>query len=72
MTDAGSPHKAIIFVSAEVHDLLPTGECSGRIAFEIKRFPMMIDGMNKGDTIKRLNETLEGLKATCRSQCDQS
>lgn len=68
MTDPEKPHKAIITVKAEVHDLLDTGECSGRVAFEIKEFFLQIDGMNLNDTVKRLNETLGELKATCREQ----
>ena len=61
-------HRAIIWVKAEVHDLLKTGECSGRVKYEIKQFPMTIDGMNENDCIKRLNETVEELKTKCRNQ----
>lgn len=61
-------HQAIIWVEAEVHDLLQTGECSGRCQFAIKKFPLMITGINKDDAIKRLNETLEGLKEACLKQ----
>ncbi len=61
-------HTAIIFIKAEVQDQLDTGECSGRVKYEIKQFPLKIEGMDFNDAVKRLNETLAGLKETCRNQ----
>ncbi len=61
------PHAALVLVSAEVHELRPTGELSGRPVYEIAEFPLRVDGLNRADCIKRLNETLEELKRKCNS-----
>lgn len=67
-TAPGVPHKAIIWVMAEVHDVNEFGECTGRIAHEIKQHVIAtIDAPTRDEAIKRLNESLSGLKITCQN-----
>lgn len=61
-----APHKAVIFVRAEVHEVLPTGECSGRPVYKIVEFPLALDGADKNICIRKLNELLAQWKETCK------
>lgn len=61
-----SPHRNIIWVMAETHQLLKTGECSGRKVYELKRFPLVIDGSSKDDAIQKLNQFVQELKQKCQ------
>ncbi len=64
-SDETRPHKAVLWVCAEVHEVTPQGECSGRQVYKIDRFPLAIDGADKAITIRKLNEVLEALKKSC-------
>lgn len=61
-----APHKAVIFVRAEVHEANAAGECSGRPVYRVKEFPVCIDGADKHICIRKLNEQLEEFIAQCR------
>ena len=61
----GAPHKAIIWVSGEVHEITKHGECSGMSKYNIKPFPLTIDGEDKDMTIRKLNEALAELRRIC-------
>ena len=63
-----APHKAVIWISADVYDTLKTGENSGISRFEIKRFPIEISGNDRHETIKKLNEAIEEFKAQCQKK----
>ncbi len=65
-TNPLAPHRAIIWIAAEVQELLPTGECSGREAYTIRKFPVAIDGVDLPITIRKLNELLGEVKTKCR------
>jgi len=60
-----SPHRAIIWVEAEVHELTPHGECSGMPKTRVARFPLYVDGLDRFICTRKLNETLEHLKGLC-------
>jgi hypothetical protein len=62
-----APHRAVIFIQAEVHELLPSGECSGRKIFDIKQFPIYLDGMDRNIAIRKLNELLAEVKEKCKA-----
>lgn len=64
--NANAPHRAVIFIQAEVHELRPNGECTGMPVYTIKQFPVYLDGLDKNIAVRKLNELLEGLKAQCR------
>lgn len=60
-----APHRAVIWVEAEVHELTPHGECSGMPKFRIERFPLYVDGLDRLIATRKLNELLEHLKTQC-------
>lgn len=63
-----APHRAVIFIQAEVHELLSTGECSGRPVVKIKQFPVYLDGPDRWMAERRLNELLAEVKTKCKTQ----
>lgn len=60
-----APHRAVLFVRAEVHEVLATGECSGRPVYRLE-VPVQLDGADKHICVRKLNEVLEGLKQSCQ------
>jgi len=63
-----APHRAVIWITAEVHELLKTGECSGMPKYKVERFPVYIDGADKFIAIRKLNELLAEVKEQCRKK----
>lgn len=64
-----APHKAIVIVRAEVHEILPDGQCSGRPSYKVQDFILgSIDGCNLEETVSRLEGFIKELKATCQNQ----
>lgn len=69
MSDAKAPHKAILSVNVEIHEVLPTGECSGNTVPENilkemgvkEHYLLSVDGFDRFDCIKRLLEKLREL-----------
>lgn len=67
MTNPKSPHIAILNVNIEVMELLPTGECSGKIIppsqLDIKKnLILSIKGFDAADCVKKLKRKLEQFK----------
>ncbi len=60
-----APHKAIIWITAEVHELLPTGECSGLPTYKVVQFPLSINGDNKAVAVRRLEDFLKKANELC-------
>lgn len=62
------PHKAVIRVIVEVHELLDTGECSGQpveaeelAKFELKTKDIIeVQGFDRTDCLKKTKERLYG------------
>jgi hypothetical protein len=62
-----SPHKAVVLIKIEVHDILPTGECSGNpvsseILKEYNLLPNMllsVDGIDMDDCLRNLKNKIE-------------
>lgn len=67
MTEARAPHKAVILIQIEVHEVLPTGECSGRLVpvselAEVGIKPkqvISVSGFNKHDCLQKLKKELD-------------
>lgn len=67
MTNPAAPHTAIILLNAHVTELLPTGECSGRLAdvsqmaeFNIQpKMKVSITGFNLEDCLTKLKRILD-------------
>jgi hypothetical protein len=55
-------HRNIIWIQAETHEVLPSGECSGSPVYKVARFPITFDGEDKDIAIRVLNEFLEEVK----------
>lgn len=61
-----SAHKAIILLTIEVHDILPSGECSGQPVPQntlkehgLKRnMTVTVDGFDMDDCLKKLKERI--------------
>jgi len=58
-------HRAVIWVYAEVHEVLKTGECAGDPSFKVERFPIAIDSCDQEECVKRLQALLKELKDKC-------
>lgn len=63
--NSDAPHRAIIWLKAEIHEVMKTGECTGMPVQKVAEFPIYFDGMDKFTTIRKLNELFEELKARC-------
>ena len=61
-----APHQAVIYIQAEVHEVLPTGELSGRPVVKINRFPITFHASDKNLAERKLNEFLEEIKTKCQ------
>lgn len=69
MSETHKPHMAVITVKLEVHSLLDTGECSGRVVnkkvleqYGIKdTFLTSVNGYTMDDCLKKLKTKLEKL-----------
>jgi hypothetical protein len=64
-SNAEAPHKAIVWLRAEVHEITRTGECTGNPVYKVETFPVAIDGADRHIAIRKLNEFLEEVKAKC-------
>lgn len=70
MSDARKQHKAVILMTVEVHEVLDSGECSGKpvSAAELKKYGIVgksvqqITGQNKDDCLKKLKRTIDEFK----------
>lgn len=66
MTDAKAPHKAVILLNIEIHEVLPTGECSGKVLTDkeliengLKKFmTVSMNGFDKFECVKKLKQLL--------------
>ena len=66
MSDSRAPHMAVMNVMVEVHEVLDTGECSGRLVtqeeldrFDIKSFFLMsVKGYNRDDCLQKLKNKI--------------
>lgn len=56
------PHRAVIFLSAEVHEITANNECCGSPTYKVESFPVFLDGADRGIAIRQLNELLAGMK----------
>ena len=64
-----APHRAVIWVHAEVHEMLPTGECAPGSSHVVSYTPIkFIDGECRDVAIAKLEEFLKELKAQCSKQ----
>lgn len=61
------PHQAIMWLHAEVHELLPTGECSGVSVHTIPQAPLVFNAENKDETIRKLEAIIMEVKTLCRA-----
>ncbi len=67
---ADQPHKAILLIKLEVHNILPTGECSGRpvTVAELKQynlrpaFTKTVNGFDRHECLRKLSEILNQLE----------
>lgn len=62
-----APHRAVLFIRAEVHEVTPRGDCSGRPVVRIQEFPLAVEGKDRHICERRLNEILEEFKKRCQS-----
>jgi hypothetical protein len=70
MPDARKQHKAVILMNIEIHEVLDSGECSGKpvSAEELKKFGItgksvqQLTGENKDDCLKKLKRLIDEFK----------
>lgn len=67
MTDAKAPHKAVVLLVVEVHEVLPNGECSAKLvdSDELAKFSLkekrviQISGFDRTDCLKKLKGKID-------------
>ena len=70
MTDAKQEHKAVVLFQVEVHEVLETGECSGKLVpkSELEKYGikpkqvLSVSGQNRTDCLKKLKGIIDGFK----------
>lgn len=70
MSDARKPHKAVILMTVEIHEVLDNGECSGKPLNSSELEPMgikpkqllQVNGQNKDDCLKKLKRIIDEFK----------
>ncbi len=62
-----APHRAVVWVEAEVHEVTQYGEMSGSPKDRIARFPLEVTAPDRPACVRRLNELLARLKDLCKT-----
>jgi hypothetical protein len=65
LSNPNSPHRAVIIIQAEVHEVMPGGHCRG-VPVHKDRKVLALDGQDRYITIRRLNELLQELSQKCQ------
>jgi phosphoenolpyruvate-protein kinase (PTS system EI component) len=65
--NSNNPHRAIISLRIEIHELLPNGHSTGRPVHKDMK-TLMLDGQDKSITINRLEEIIQELKNRCQQR----
>lgn len=60
-----APHKAVLWISAEVWEVNRTGECVGGPKVRVEQFPVYIDAVDEYVATRRLNEFIDQVRAQC-------
>lgn len=60
-----APHRTIINITTETHELLPTGECRG-VVIQKKKQILFLDGEDRFIALNRVNELLQEITNKCR------
>lgn len=63
-----APHRAILWIRAEVHEVTKHGECSGSVKYRVEEFPLYVDGLDRNLCVRKLNELLAEVKEKCPSK----
>lgn len=66
-TNSRSPHRAVILLNIEIHEVLPTNECSGKLVdiSELKdlglkpKMVVSISGFDRQDCLKKLKKWID-------------
>lgn len=66
-TNARAPHRAVILINIEVHEVLPTNECSGKLVdiSDLKdiglkpKSVVSISGFDRQDCLKKLKKWID-------------
>jgi hypothetical protein len=67
-SNSEAPHKGILWIRAEVHEITKTGECTGNPVYKVETFPVAIDGADRHICIRKLNEILAEFKEKCSAK----
>lgn len=60
-----APHRVVIFVQAQIHEVLPTGECDGAHTERIPPFPLSMTGENHEAAEALLGQFILEVKKLC-------
>jgi hypothetical protein len=61
-----APHRTMINITTETHELLPSGECRGIVIQKQKKL-LFLDGENRFIALNRINELLQEITNKCQS-----
>lgn len=70
VTQAKAPHRAVILLNIEIHEVLPTNECSGKLVSisELKdagikpKMVISISGFDRQDCLKKLKAWMDNAR----------
>jgi hypothetical protein len=63
VSNPAHPHRALLWVQAELSELLPTGELGAEPVVKVGRFVVALDGADRATAERQLGELLADLKA---------
>ena len=64
-TNPNAPHRVLLTILAEVHELMPSGECRGVVIHKDRKL-LQMDGQDAYVTVLRLNELLQEIQSKCQ------
>lgn len=67
LTNPTAPHRTIITIMTETHELMPNGECRG-VPVHKARKVYLLDGQDKYITIRQTNELLDEVGSKCHTK----
>ncbi len=59
-------HRALLGLSATVHEVLPDGQCSGQVVHKEGPVLLFVEGATRDECVARLKAALQVLRKECK------
>jgi hypothetical protein len=66
MANDATKHRAVIAIQAQLHEVMPGGECSADAVMTIPQFFVSFESVDRFIAQRRLNELLAEVKKQCQ------